>query len=162
MWTFFFMPFVLSMVNAWLSSFSQYFRNFENDVLGYSFWWIPLWNSRKSKRSRSQKIEPARGRRKNSRSQRRKSPRNRRKGSRSQRRLWEGSHYVQNEERSKPDILRVNSLSVMLDKGFMYLTLFAHIFEGNQILKNEYPVEIFWSMEKTMKVMYLPLIIQMA
>ena len=41
------------------------------------------------------------------------------------------------------------------------LTFFAHIFEGNPNLKNEYPVEIFWSMEKTKKVMYLPLIMQM-
>ena len=32
--------FVLSMVNTWLSLFSPYFRKFEKDVLGYSFWWI--------------------------------------------------------------------------------------------------------------------------
>ena len=36
----FFRAFALSMVNTWLSLFSPYFRKFENDVLGYSFWWI--------------------------------------------------------------------------------------------------------------------------
>ena len=50
----------------------------------------------------------------------------------------------------------------MLDKSFIYilLNIFIHIFERNPILKNGYPVENFWSMEKTKKVMYLPLIIQ--
>ena len=38
---FFIVRFVLSMVNTWLSLFSPYFRKFENDVLGYPFWWIP-------------------------------------------------------------------------------------------------------------------------
>ena len=33
------MQFVLSILNTWVSLFSPYFRKFENDVLGYSFWW---------------------------------------------------------------------------------------------------------------------------
>ena len=59
---------------------------------------------------------------------------------------------------------RVDWLDVMLDKSFIYLTyskIFIHIFEGNTNFKNEYPVEIFWSMGETKKVMYLPLIMQL-
>ena len=92
-------------------------------------------------------------------SQSRKSVWSRRKerGSRSRRslqrrRLWEGR---QNKERSKDDVL-LDWFVVMIQ-----LKIFIHIFEGNPDSKNEYPVENFWSMGKTRKVMYLPLIIQM-
>ena len=54
----FFRAFVLSMVNTWLSLFSPYFRKFENDVLGYSFWWSPndfelVWSKRRRRRKKS-------------------------------------------------------------------------------------------------------------
>ena len=50
--------FVLSMVNTRLSLFSPYFRKFENDVLGYSFWWSPndfelVWRKRRREKSRA-------------------------------------------------------------------------------------------------------------
>ena len=52
------MPFVLSIVNIWLSLFYPYFRKFENDVLGYPFWWIPnqfmLLDSRDLRRGKIQ------------------------------------------------------------------------------------------------------------
>ena len=93
----------------------------------------------------------------------------RRKESRRQRSLQKKGYekevisFIMCEEVS---IMRSESIFVEFDARWkLYIILelifFVHIFEGNPNMRNEYPVEIFWSIEKTNKIMHLPLIMQM-